>query len=61
MRTGSGSKGTARYDWAMLEVTDDAPDEHKDGHSMLLVRRHRYTGKASFYGAGHPGRSRCPG
>jgi len=28
MRTGSGTKGTRHYDWAMLEVTsDDTPDE----------------------------------
>jgi len=27
MRTGSGTKGTRHYDWAMLEVTsDDTPD-----------------------------------
>ena len=31
----------------MLEVTsDDTPDGHDDGHSVLLVRRHRYTGTA---------------
>ena len=41
MRTGSGTKGTRHYDWAMLQVTsDDTPD----GHSVLLARRHRYTG-----------------
>jgi SRSO17 transposase len=50
MRTGSGTKGTRHYDWAMLEVTsDDTPDGHEDGHSVLLVRRHRYTGTLSFY------------
>jgi SRSO17 transposase len=50
MRTGSGTKGTRHYDWAMLEVTsDDTPEEHEDGHSVLLARRHRYTGKLSFY------------
>jgi SRSO17 transposase len=50
MRTGSGTKGTRHYDWAMLEVTsDDTPGGHDDGHSMLLVRRHRYTGQLSFY------------
>ena len=50
MRTGSGTKGTRHYDWAMLEVTsDDTPDGHGDGHSLLLARRHRYTGKLSFY------------
>jgi SRSO17 transposase len=50
MRTGSGTKGTRHYDWAMLEVTsDDTPDGHSNGHSLLLARRHRYTGKLSFY------------
>jgi SRSO17 transposase len=50
MRTGSGTKGTRHYDWAMLEVTsDDTPDGHGDGDSVLLARRHRYTGKLSFY------------
>ncbi len=50
MRTGSGTKGTRHYDWAMLEVTsDDTPDGHSDGHSLLLARRHRYTGKLSCY------------
>ena len=47
MRTGSGTKGTRHYDWAMLEVTsDDTPGGHDDGHSVLLARRHRYTGTA---------------
>jgi SRSO17 transposase len=56
MPTGSGTKGTRHYGWAMLEVTsDDNPDEHEDGHSMLLVRRHRYTGKVSFYRCWTPG------
>jgi hypothetical protein len=50
MRTGSGTKGTRHYDWAMLEVaSDDIPDEHDGGHSVLLARRHRYTGTLSFY------------
>ena len=50
MRTGSGTKGTRHYDWAMLEVTsDDTPGGHDDGHSALLVRRHRYTGTLSYY------------
>ena len=69
MRTGSGTKGTRHYDWAMLEVTsDDIPDRHEDGHSVLLARRHCYTGTLSTTGAGHPStgaghpsRSRCPG
>ena len=50
MRTGSGTKGTRHYDWAMLEVSsDDTPDGHAGGHSVLLVRRHRYTGTLSSY------------
>jgi len=49
MRTGSGTKGTRHYDWAMLEVTsDDTPDGHGEGHSVLLVRRHRYTATLSY-------------
>jgi SRSO17 transposase len=56
MRTGSGTKGTRHYDWAMLEVTsDDTPGGHGDGHSVLLTRRHRYTGKLSFYRCWTPG------
>ena len=56
MRTGSGTKGTRHYDWAMLEVTsDDTPDEHDGGHSALLARRHRYTGQLSFYRCWTPG------
>jgi SRSO17 transposase len=50
MRTGSGTKGTRHYDWAMLEVaSDDTPDGHPGGQSVLLARRHRYTGTLSFY------------
>jgi SRSO17 transposase len=56
MHTGSGTKGTRHYDWAMLEVTsDDTPDGHDDGHSVLLARRHRSTGKLSFYRCWTPG------
>ena len=48
IRTGSGAKGTRHYHWAMLQVaSDDIPDGHGDGHSVLLVRRHRYTGTLS--------------
>ena len=54
MRTGHATKGSRHYDWAMLEVTsDDAPGghhgKHDAGHSVLLIRRHRYTGTCSFY------------
>jgi SRSO17 transposase len=56
MRTGSGTKGACHYDWAMLEVTsDDTPGGHRDGHSVLLVRRHRYTGQLSYYRCWTPG------
>ena len=56
MRTGSGTKGVRHYDWAVLEVTsDDTPDGHDDGHSVLLIRRHRYTGTLSFYRCWTPG------
>jgi hypothetical protein len=57
MRTGSGTKGTRHYDWAMLEVTsDDTLGGHEDGHSVLLARRHRYTGTLSYYRCWTPGR-----
>jgi SRSO17 transposase len=50
MPTGSGSKGIRHYDWAMLEVaSDDTPGRHAAGHSVLLVRRHRYAGTLSYY------------
>ncbi len=57
IRTGHGSKGLRHYDWAMLEVTgDDTPgDGRDDGRSVLLVRRHRYTGTLSFYRCWTPG------
>jgi SRSO17 transposase len=56
MRTGSGTKGTRHYDWAMLEVTsDDTPGGHDGGQSVLLARRHRYTGQLSFYRCWTPG------
>jgi len=56
MRTGSGMKGIRHYDWAIVEVTsDDTPDGHDDGHSVLLIRRHRYTGTLSFYRCWTPG------
>lgn len=50
LRTGSGTKGVRHYDRAMLEVTaDDTPDGQDRRHSLLLIRRHRYTGTVSFY------------
>jgi SRSO17 transposase len=50
LRTGHGSKGDRHYDWAMISIdADDTPPDHQPGHSVLLVRRHRYTGELSFY------------
>jgi len=41
----------------MLKVTsDDTPEgDGDDGHSVLLTRRHRYTGKLAFYRCWTPG------
>ena len=56
IRTGAGTKGTRHYDWAVLQVTsDDTLDGDAGGHSVLLTRRHRYTGKLSFYRCWTPG------
>jgi hypothetical protein len=50
LKTGQGSKGDRHYDWAMIEVTaDDTPPGDTAGHTLLLVRRHRYTCELSFY------------
>jgi len=50
LRAGHGTKGDRHYDWAMIEADpDDTPPGHDPGHSVLLVRRHRYTGELSFY------------
>jgi SRSO17 transposase len=50
MRTGSATKGAKDYHWAMIEITpDDTPDGQDDGHAVLLLRRHRYTGTVSYY------------
>jgi SRSO17 transposase len=41
---------------ATLKVTsDDTPGGQDDGHSVLLARRHRYTGTLSFYRCWTPG------
>jgi SRSO17 transposase len=49
-RAGRGANGDRRYDWAMIETgPDDTPPGHEPGHSVLLIRRHRYTGELSFY------------
>jgi SRSO17 transposase len=56
MPTGTGTKGIRDYDWAMIDITgddapegNDAPEGQEDGHSVLLVRRHRYTRVLSYY------------
>ncbi len=51
MQTGHGTKGTREYDWAWLDVrADDTPNGHQDdGTSVLVARRHRYTGEISFF------------
>lgn len=50
MPAGTGTKGVRDYDWAVIEVAgDDAPDGQDEGHSVLLVRRHRYTRVLSYY------------
>jgi SRSO17 transposase len=57
MRTGSATKGTKDYDWAMIGILpDDTPDGQEDnGHAFLLLRRHRYTGTVSYYLCWSPG------
>jgi SRSO17 transposase len=50
MRTGSATKGAKDYHWAMIEITpDDTPEGQDDGHGILLLRRHRYTGTVSYF------------
>jgi SRSO17 transposase len=50
MRAGHGTKGAREYDWAWFDVrADDTPEGHPDGVSVLVARRHRYTGELSFF------------
>jgi SRSO17 transposase len=50
MRTGQATKGAKDYHWAMIAITpDDTPEGHDDGHGVLLLRRHRYTGTISYF------------
>ena len=50
MRTGSATKGAKDYDWAMIGILpDDTPAGQADGHALLLLRKHRYTGTVSYY------------
>jgi SRSO17 transposase len=50
MRTGSATKGARDYHWAMIEIRPgDTPEGQDDGHALLLLRRHRYTGTVSYF------------
>ena len=50
MRAGQATKGAKDYYWAMIEIApDDTPEGHDDGHAVLLLRKHRYTGTVSYY------------
>ncbi|MFI1472475.1 IS701 family transposase [Streptomyces wuyuanensis] len=57
-RTGHGTKGTREYDWAWIDIRpDDTPNENENenGASVLVARRHRYTGEVSFFRCWAPG------
>ncbi|MGH3247886.1 MAG: IS701 family transposase [Trebonia sp.] len=50
MRTGQATKGAKDYHWAMIEITPgDTPEGQGDGHAVLLLRKHRYTGTVSYF------------
>jgi SRSO17 transposase len=50
MRAGQATKGARDYYWAMVEIApDDTPEGHDDGHAVLLLRKHRYTGSVSYF------------
>jgi SRSO17 transposase len=50
MRTGSAAKGARDCHWAMIGITpDDTPEGQGDGHAVLLLRKHRYTGTVSYF------------
>jgi SRSO17 transposase len=50
MRTGQAAKGAKDYHWAMMEIVpDDTPEGRDDGHAVLLLRKHRYTGTVSYF------------
>jgi SRSO17 transposase len=59
-QTGHGTKGTREYDWAWLDVRpDDTAVENENenvaGTSVLVARRHRYTGEVSYFRCWSPG------
>ncbi|GGZ19719.1 hypothetical protein [Streptomyces poonensis] len=63
MQSGHGTKGTRGYDRARPGVrADDVPGGHPDGAGVLVVRRHRHTGKLSSPSspAGRPATSPPP-
>jgi SRSO17 transposase len=50
MRTGSATEGARDCHWAMIGITpDDTPEGQGDGHAVLLLRKHRYTGTVSYF------------
>ncbi|MEV0186432.1 hypothetical protein AB0I54_45565 [Streptomyces sp. NPDC050625] len=56
--TGDGAKGRREYDWAWLDIrADDTPDgaRQPNGMSVLVARRHRYTGEISCFRCWAPG------
>ncbi|MEV6297625.1 hypothetical protein AB0M41_46445 [Streptomyces sp. NPDC051896] len=57
MRAGHGTKSIREYHWAWLDVrADGSPDgHHENGTSILVARRHRYTGELSFFRFWTPG------
>ena len=62
MRTGSGTKGTGHYDWAMLEVTSDVlPVGTVTGTACCWPGGTVIPARCRSTGAGVPDRSRCPG
>ncbi|WSQ63676.1 hypothetical protein OG393_02685 [Streptomyces sp. NBC_01216] len=61
LTTGHGTKGTGEYyDWAWLDIrTDDAPEGPEAGTSVLVTRRHRYTGEPSYFRCRAPAARSC--
>jgi SRSO17 transposase len=50
MRAGSATKGARDCHWAMIALTpDDTPEGGDDGHAVLLLCKHRYTGTVSYF------------
>jgi SRSO17 transposase len=62
MRTGSGTKGTRHYDWAVLGVTsDDTPAGKMTGMASCWCGGTVIPARCPITGAGRRGQSRCPG